>query len=868
MTAQNDKHTTGTNKTSAHLTKAKRLLSSASHGAKSVAKTQVLRKDRASEAVYSQRLEVCKSCPGGHATFKDNGSLHTCGPMIKSMVDSGQKTCGCVLSRKARDIKEDCPFGYWPAPDTQPKPIIVSDVREAVETAAAVIGDFEQQQQRLKQQPSSAQRCPNCGGYLSRREFLGHSLVAATAMGLAAPRIFAQSSENTQYVKVKPCVVGEGTHIKCSYANGRMEGEVFYAKEDGNTYRLENYIEKDEENVRKLITPNGDWVCCCDECGLGYPHKVPWKFHRGDWESGIDYVQYDMVKGSNGRFYVCDVAHTSDIQTEPGIPPDSNWDNIWTLGESQMQCVWYTAQGIEWGECLPYLGLEADQKLEETYGLRIMSVDGVSMPSLGLAINGATLHVGGFVNSSLYISRWPIEDNCFRLYNSRCECDYIYSYETPGCTTTTTDGSIVQSPRHVIDRYNINRAYTTIRVRDDVVEVVMWAYGGGRSSVPCGGYDPETHDPCSDNCDWTTYNTLPGYWYRWLHQGYYQTYLLFSGSATIPSNWIGDDGLPTSSVTVPNGLGTGNIGYNFTFSFANATSSMVVGAGGGTVTINSSQHAANWESNPGIGISSGSVLGQPDPPSEELPPCEDCGSGGGGHSTEGLPWPFPLPADTYCTVTPCDNAPGYCNGGTISRNLLCASIGIVPCDPTGEVVVDELGCCYEIGTCSDSGGGSMSVAGMRATTGCNDAICGQCCTCGDCEFNNLSKLTVDHTITTVTTGDGGTTTEEYHTTTTDTLEYDSCDASSVEYSGELKTVFTKNGSHQAPDTVAEGIVTYNCATNKWSIGLQVTDPTLVTHSCESASYSYSSTTPNNDNGTTTLTESFTLTLTNNGECNL
>lgn len=86
----------------------------AAHAAGSVLKTSVLRRDRVSETDYAARLAVCRKCPGGHATFKRDGRLHTCGPMLESMKGNGQGTCGCVLAKKARDAKESCPFGYWP----------------------------------------------------------------------------------------------------------------------------------------------------------------------------------------------------------------------------------------------------------------------------------------------------------------------------------------------------------------------------------------------------------------------------------------------------------------------------------------------------------------------------------------------------------------------------------------------------------------------------------------------------------------------------------------------------------------------------------------------------------------------------------
>jgi hypothetical protein len=82
------------------------------HGAASIAKTS-LGIDRASDEQVEARLNVCRRCPGGHTVWK-NGDVHTCGPMLDSMRTSGQGTCGCILHKKARDLAEGCPHGWWP----------------------------------------------------------------------------------------------------------------------------------------------------------------------------------------------------------------------------------------------------------------------------------------------------------------------------------------------------------------------------------------------------------------------------------------------------------------------------------------------------------------------------------------------------------------------------------------------------------------------------------------------------------------------------------------------------------------------------------------------------------------------------------
>lgn len=78
---------------------------------KSVVKTTILRKDRTTDEEYKARLLTCDKC---EYAVKKNDKLYTCGPMLKSLTDSNQKTCGCILTKKARDKEQDCPFSYWP----------------------------------------------------------------------------------------------------------------------------------------------------------------------------------------------------------------------------------------------------------------------------------------------------------------------------------------------------------------------------------------------------------------------------------------------------------------------------------------------------------------------------------------------------------------------------------------------------------------------------------------------------------------------------------------------------------------------------------------------------------------------------------
>jgi hypothetical protein len=88
------------------------LAKAAAHAATSVAKTTI-GIDRVFDELVQARLNVCRQCPGGHATWK-NGDVHTCGPMLESVASTANdRTCGCLLKKKARDLAEGCPFGWW-----------------------------------------------------------------------------------------------------------------------------------------------------------------------------------------------------------------------------------------------------------------------------------------------------------------------------------------------------------------------------------------------------------------------------------------------------------------------------------------------------------------------------------------------------------------------------------------------------------------------------------------------------------------------------------------------------------------------------------------------------------------------------------
>jgi hypothetical protein len=84
------------------------MASRALHGIKSKVQTS-LGQYRVTPEQHKTRMDICAQCPGGHVEFK-NGKPFSCGPLLGNK----PKTCGCNIPSKARDIRENCPNGYWP----------------------------------------------------------------------------------------------------------------------------------------------------------------------------------------------------------------------------------------------------------------------------------------------------------------------------------------------------------------------------------------------------------------------------------------------------------------------------------------------------------------------------------------------------------------------------------------------------------------------------------------------------------------------------------------------------------------------------------------------------------------------------------
>ncbi len=286
----------------AHIHKAESILSSAGRGLASMAKTHLLRKDRVTPEQYNQRLDVCRACPGNHATFKNNGSLHTCGPMLKSMADSGQKTCGCILKRKAWDAKESCPFGYWPTIDSKhidipesschenqcsskpsklhvPNKMIlrpdtniftppIRDDRPRIYPAPASskwILDPKQTERRVIDPSTERSDYRNL---VTRRSFVRGTIAAISTFPFAGVAFAAGLDD--WYVPVEPCMqwanFGFRYFVKCSDLNGHLPGDVFYDSVCQKYFKVENASQKEIRiDNAKILTPSS-WVgteCYC-----------------------------------------------------------------------------------------------------------------------------------------------------------------------------------------------------------------------------------------------------------------------------------------------------------------------------------------------------------------------------------------------------------------------------------------------------------------------------------------------------------------------------------------------------------------------------------------------------------------------------
>ena len=291
---------------------AKSILTAAARGVASTAKTHLLRKGRVGLEQYEQRLDVCRSCPGKHATFKKDGSLNTCGPMLKSMADSGQKTCGCILSKKAWDAKEDCPFGHWPTIEIKPvdstkkelvrlstlpakprvkthrpttwihtpkTPILLPNIPRYrspdYSNTQTIIDPRDERPLVIDPRRDSDKRYPP----VDRRTFLSQSIATITAAMLSS-NAFGSPGSRTWYILLWPCdnilLPNMGNYlVECSLVDEHHKlGEVFEdANNKGKYYRLVSVMKEPRGPHDVVITPGTNWVLACS-CPL-YSECVP-----------------------------------------------------------------------------------------------------------------------------------------------------------------------------------------------------------------------------------------------------------------------------------------------------------------------------------------------------------------------------------------------------------------------------------------------------------------------------------------------------------------------------------------------------------------------------------------------------------------
>lgn len=255
------------------LSRASALARSATRGTASVVKTEVLRRDRASDGLYAQRLEVCRSCPGGHATFTGKGQLRSCGPMTASMVDAESDACGCLLKKKARDARQSCPQGHWSAIG-DPDRLEVADSPSCA--SANILAPSISAPRKIEPAPSP----------WSRRRFVGRAVAAVAGTALLIPRAWAAATGNC-YVRLTPCGDAPAGCVPCRKLQGLMIGSVIKTGE--HCYTIEgNPPPSVEPHGQELeqFSVDGEFASC-PEC-LGGCEHLGCTFTEGS-EAQVDY---------------------------------------------------------------------------------------------------------------------------------------------------------------------------------------------------------------------------------------------------------------------------------------------------------------------------------------------------------------------------------------------------------------------------------------------------------------------------------------------------------------------------------------------------------------------------------------------------
>lgn len=84
-------------------------------------KNNIFKKDHV-EAVYNERLNICKSCHN-YDTVGVGCSIPGTAPCCNVKIDG----CGCSLSIKLRALHTDCPLGKWKAVVTEEESIKIQN---------------------------------------------------------------------------------------------------------------------------------------------------------------------------------------------------------------------------------------------------------------------------------------------------------------------------------------------------------------------------------------------------------------------------------------------------------------------------------------------------------------------------------------------------------------------------------------------------------------------------------------------------------------------------------------------------------------------------------------------------------------------
>ena len=363
-----------------------RVVSKSLHAAKSVVKTQVLRQDRVTPEAFELRLAVCQNCPGGHATYNKDGSLHTCGPMLQSLKDAGQKTCGCVLKAKARDAKESCPFNHWSTPTPQQTelealPLTVLNAKvENIELS-------EENQQKLDEMMSELRKrhgrllgpdgtpyaipatknseARTSGGGTSggglwtpggdvslvdpgRRRFLGAA--AAMAGALIAPGyLWARNPEELCYFEVKSCEDGNSKWVRCDVVQGHKVGDTFKnggTGGDGKCYEVKSNHQKQPQG-EELDLGTLDWEDDCDSCDSVPNDCSSSNWHNKCWK--ISYSTRTNLYLSSGEVLTGDCSRTIYIPVRASVistqAPDFDGTGCYKSGSNHEECGDFSSSG-------------------------------------------------------------------------------------------------------------------------------------------------------------------------------------------------------------------------------------------------------------------------------------------------------------------------------------------------------------------------------------------------------------------------------------------------------------------------------------------------------------------------------------------